>query len=893
VSGAPGFTGERLHAGDPLFALDLARHEVAYQIAGAALAGGRVLDLGCGSGYGAAGLAGRGAMVVGLDRVAPDRASRRSGARFVRADLGALPLRRGSFDLVVSFQVIEHLADPGPYLDAIASLLAPGGTAILTTPNVLTSDGVNPYHVHEYRAEELRQLLLSRFEEVEIQGIGASEPVRRALAARSRRIRRILRLDPLRLRERLPRAAVERLFAFFAVLVRRLAAAGEGVPAVATRDFPVGPADERCLDLLAFCRSVVDTTAPMLAAPADALAECTSPTGTPVAIGTPEVRDLCHPEVRVAHDALAVYPLGDTTVTWTAVDASGNASTDVQTVTVRDTTGPEISCNAPGVIVPPDAPIAFTATATDGCEGAASVAITGFDRFRLTGKGRRIDKTKSCKLVLAGDTLAILDAGGVGHHVEWTLVATDAHGNRTETSCNVLVVDPGRTPDPPCGIDLSSARRAGLPRRLRQVHRNLHHGPGAGRREERAQVVVADLALPAREGLEALEGGLDATLAEGEAERAHARHEAGAARELPEHDLAPARVADARRVDHLVGLAVLEDAVLVDARGVPEGVAADDRLVRRDRDPAPLLDEPRERADPGRIDAGVDAERRAVDAERHHDLLERGIAGALADPVHRDLHLAGAGGDRRERVRGGEPEVVLAVERDHGLLELGQARAQAGHQVAYLIRARVAHGVGQVDRARPGRERRAHDLGHEVGRGARRVHRAELDVVGEVARAPHHRRHHADHLLARRAELVRELHVARVDEHVDARARRAAQRLARRLDVAGHGARQGADARVAHVLRDAAHRGELLGRARREAGLDHVDAQALELLRDAQLLLPGHRRTRALLAVAERGIEDDQPFLAHGRLPSGAYVAAMRMAPHCAETNRIGGKVVC
>ena len=87
-----------------------------------------------------------------------------------------------------------------------------------------------------------------------MRGIGATPAVDAALEARSRRIRRIVSLDPLRLRERLPRALVERLFALFAVLVRRLARTSEGVPAVTPNDFPVGPADERCLDLLAICR---------------------------------------------------------------------------------------------------------------------------------------------------------------------------------------------------------------------------------------------------------------------------------------------------------------------------------------------------------------------------------------------------------------------------------------------------------------------------------------------------------------------------------------------------------------------------------------------------------------------------------------------------------------
>jgi SAM-dependent methyltransferase len=255
VSDAPEFTGERLHQGDALFAVDLARHEAAYEVAKARIGEGRVLDLGCGSGYGAAGLAASSARVVALDRVPPDPASRRAGVHFVRADLGAVPLAPGVFELVASFQVIEHLVDPNPYLEAIARCLVPGGTAILTTPNLLTSDGVNPYHVHEYAAEELETLLRSRFDEVEMHGIGASEPVRRYLEARSRRIRRIVRLDPLRLRDRLPRALVERLFALFAVLVRRRTGASEGTPEASWRDFPVGPADERCLDLLAICRA--------------------------------------------------------------------------------------------------------------------------------------------------------------------------------------------------------------------------------------------------------------------------------------------------------------------------------------------------------------------------------------------------------------------------------------------------------------------------------------------------------------------------------------------------------------------------------------------------------------------------------------------------------------
>jgi SAM-dependent methyltransferase len=248
------FTGERLHEGDALFGVDLARHRAAYEFARGRIGSGRVLDLGCGSGYGTASLAGRGATVVGVDRIAPDAASRASGAHFLRADIAALPLCAGAFDLVASFQVIEHLEDPGAYLDAIARFLRPGGAALLTTPNVLTSDGVNPYHVREYRADELAERLGERFAEVEVRGVGMSAPVRAYMEARSKRIRRIVRLDPLRLRERLPRAWIERLFADFALLVRRQTAGAEGAPAATWRDFPVGPPEDDCIDLLALCR---------------------------------------------------------------------------------------------------------------------------------------------------------------------------------------------------------------------------------------------------------------------------------------------------------------------------------------------------------------------------------------------------------------------------------------------------------------------------------------------------------------------------------------------------------------------------------------------------------------------------------------------------------------
>jgi SAM-dependent methyltransferase len=248
-------TGERLDASDALYAADLARHRAAYDFARARLGAGPVLDLGCGTGYGSAELAQGGAQVTALDRVAPARALRGSGPRFVRGELGGLPFAPASFELVVSFQVIEHLVDPSDYLREIARVLRPGGTLLLSTPNLLQSDRENPYHVHEYAAEELRAALSRWFASVEMLGVFAVGPAARFQEERMRRIRRITRLDPLGLRRRLPRGLVEWLFARLSLLVRLGARRGGAALAVGVEHFPIAPADPGCLDLLAVCRA--------------------------------------------------------------------------------------------------------------------------------------------------------------------------------------------------------------------------------------------------------------------------------------------------------------------------------------------------------------------------------------------------------------------------------------------------------------------------------------------------------------------------------------------------------------------------------------------------------------------------------------------------------------
>lgn len=172
-------TGERTLPDVPEENYWYRRHLVVYEWIARRAAGKRVVDMACGEGYGSNVLAGAAASVVGID--ANPEAHEHARLRYARPNLRFERDLVESFgepcDAVVFLQTIEHVQDAGAILEHFKSMLEPGGVAYVSTPNLLTlappgaEKSDNPWHVHEYRAEEFRRLCEAHFPRVEMLGL--------------------------------------------------------------------------------------------------------------------------------------------------------------------------------------------------------------------------------------------------------------------------------------------------------------------------------------------------------------------------------------------------------------------------------------------------------------------------------------------------------------------------------------------------------------------------------------------------------------------------------------------------------------------------------------------------------------------------------------------------
>ena len=234
-------TGERTLPDVPEENYWYRRHLVVYEWIAERVVGKRVVDMACGEGYGSNVLAGSAASVVGVD--ANPEAHEHARLRYVHDNLrferDLVETFSEASDAVVFLQTIEHVQDAGAILEHFKSMLAPGGAAYVSTPNLLTlappgaEKSDNPWHVHEYRAEEFRRLCEAHFPRVELLGLFHA----RKLRAHELAIK--LGWDRVHKRLRLTRPFYDRF-----------------TPAIAATDFALRNTNlDGALDFLAVCRT--------------------------------------------------------------------------------------------------------------------------------------------------------------------------------------------------------------------------------------------------------------------------------------------------------------------------------------------------------------------------------------------------------------------------------------------------------------------------------------------------------------------------------------------------------------------------------------------------------------------------------------------------------------
>ena len=224
----------------------LAYHAAAQRIAG------DVLEIGTGAGYGIEVVAPHARRFVTLDKHVPaPELLARPDVEFRQAVVPPLKFPDESFDCVISFQVIEHIRDDRRFVDEIHRVLRPGGRLIVTTPNAPMSLTRNPWHVREYSAAELRQLLGSVFSQVEALGVFGNDRVAEYYEKNRRGVEHVTRFDVLDLQHRLPRWMLQIPYDLLNRLNRRRLLRENSDLTVSIRmdDYRIAPVADGCYDL--------------------------------------------------------------------------------------------------------------------------------------------------------------------------------------------------------------------------------------------------------------------------------------------------------------------------------------------------------------------------------------------------------------------------------------------------------------------------------------------------------------------------------------------------------------------------------------------------------------------------------------------------------------------
>ena len=170
---------------------------------------GNVLEIGTGMGYGVEIIAPKSTRYITVDKQLPQNVLQLDNVEYYEMEVPPIGFENSSFDTVVSFQVIEHIEKDIDFINEVSRVMRAGGQFIVSTPNAPMSLTRNPWHVREYNADELRNLLECHFSKVEAYGVVGNEKVMEYYRKNRQSVRKITRFDFLDLQHRLPRKLLQ------------------------------------------------------------------------------------------------------------------------------------------------------------------------------------------------------------------------------------------------------------------------------------------------------------------------------------------------------------------------------------------------------------------------------------------------------------------------------------------------------------------------------------------------------------------------------------------------------------------------------------------------------------------------------------------------------------
>ncbi len=202
------------------------RCQFAYEFAKPFISGKKVLDVGCGLAYGTVLMAELASYITGIDydqQTIEENTKRYisiTNLDFKQSVIPPLPFADHSFDVITAFQFIEHIEPRKEFIKECLRVLKSEGTLLVTTPNLKKSLARNPFHVHEYTFDEMKNEVSHFTGNFELQGLNGNETVNKYYAENGKFVRMILRFDILKMHRWLPSAWLSKPYNWITSLMR-------------------------------------------------------------------------------------------------------------------------------------------------------------------------------------------------------------------------------------------------------------------------------------------------------------------------------------------------------------------------------------------------------------------------------------------------------------------------------------------------------------------------------------------------------------------------------------------------------------------------------------------------------------------------------------------------